>query len=510
MDKEDSTSMQTRLDGLVIPEVRSIFSPAIAGGIQPQLATVARNGAHDGSPCKRFDPNHIHRRQLYSFFCLPGSNLRAWGWGHCVYRKPWAGPFGVWGVVHDQISPEGLKESSSVRHFAGVRGRFDCSSPGRLRVPSHQHKTDAVNKAPKPGRHSPARNAFNGVRGPVRPVSGRVLPGSRRGRAGYAAEEMCLPIFQGAINNTRAKNSQRGGGNRAAVGQRVLPDPGTGRAGQGLRGSLLSKRILGGSFLPGGSSRTPARGARVSNGNSIAHNKNSWGVGWLVFRANGPPGVQVLSNGFAPWELATLQRFSAGRFRKAVSPLSWFAGSFPTRATDGSGARCLFFYPQNKQLRLKRTPVNAGPPTRWKRRAGGCTGGIFGTVSYSLCPRVRVLPGIGLWSVFHARNNFFAHNRQLLESNSNSNQAPRFGSFVRGLEFSAIPDTDRARHSKQMKGIVRGPNMLGPMTPQNRLLVACAFPQNRRDLKRGRSVSVHNRTVLYKESIDTHSGPIRI
>ena len=251
--------------------------------IQPQLATVARNGAHDGSPCTRFDPNHIHRRQRYSFFCLPGSNLRAWGQGHCVYRKPWAGPFGGWGVVHDQISPEGLKESSSVRHFAGVRGRFDCSSPGRLWVPSHQHKTDAVNKAPQCDRHSPSRNAFNGVRGPVRPVSGRVLPGSRPGRAGYAANEMCLPIFAGAINNTRAMNSQRGGGNRAAVGQRVLPNIATGHAGQGLRGSLLAKKILGGSFLPGGSSRIPARGARISNGNSFAHNKILWGVGrWVI------------------------------------------------------------------------------------------------------------------------------------------------------------------------------------------------------------------------------------
>jgi len=274
MNATESLSVQTGRTYLVVQIIRAVFFRKTAGGIQPQLAIAARNGAHDGSPWKRFDPNHIHRRQRYSFFCLPGSNLRAWGQGHCVYRKPWAGPFGVWGVVHDRISPEGLKESSSVRHFAGVRGRFDCSGPGRLRVPSQQLKTVAINKAPKPGRHSPARIAVEGVRGPVCFVSDWVLPGSRPSRAGYAAEEMCLPIFLGAINNTRAMNSQRGGGNRAAIGQRVLPNDATGHAGQGLRLSLLSEKIFGGSFLPVGSSRIPARGARVSNGNSFAHNKN--------------------------------------------------------------------------------------------------------------------------------------------------------------------------------------------------------------------------------------------
>lgn len=255
MNKEDSTSIQTRLAGLVIRKVRPIFSPTTAGGIQPQLAKVARNGAHDGSPCKRFDPNHIHRRQRCSFFCLPGSNLRAWGQGHCVYRKLGAGPFGVWGIVHDQFSPGVLKESMSVRHFAGVRGRFDCLSPGRLRVPSQQHNTDAINKAPKPDRHSPARNAVEGVRGTVCFVSDWVLPGSRPGRAGYAAEEMCLPIFVGAMDNTPAMNSHRGGGNRAAAGKRVLPDSGTGRAGQVLHFSCAQQKSLGG-WLVGRCHRT--------------------------------------------------------------------------------------------------------------------------------------------------------------------------------------------------------------------------------------------------------------
>jgi hypothetical protein len=422
MHTKDSSSNQIRLARLVIRKFWSVFFLNTAGGIQPQLATVARNGAHDGSPCTWFDPNHKHRRQRSSFFCLPGSNLRTWGQGHCVYRKPWAGPFGVWGVVHDRISPEGLKESSSVRHFAGVRGRFDCSSPGRLRVPCQQHNTDAINEAPKPDTHSPALNAVEGVRGPVCLVSGRVLPGSRAGRAGYAAGEMCLPISLGAINNIPAMNSQRGGGNRAAAGQRVLPDTGTGRAGQQRHFSCAQRKFLGGRL-----------------------------VGDLGRRF---PGVQVLSNEFGPAVVITQGIFSAGGFRKTVSPLSWFDGFLPTRSTLGSGGRCLFFFPQNKQLWLKRTPVIVGPLKGWERRPVGHTGGIFGTVSYSLCPRLWVLPLIAFWSVFHARNNFFAHNRQLLESNSNSKQAPAFGSFVGGLECFAIPDHAPRRHSKQTSGNV--------------------------------------------------------
>ena len=370
-----------------------------------------------------YDPNRV----IVSFVCFGLNGLCGVRGGVSVENSS-GGPFRDFIVPCDRISPGVLKESSSVRHIAGVRGRSDCTSPGRLRVPSQQHNTDAINKAPKLDRHSPARNAVEGVRGPVCLVSGRVLPGSRAGRAGYAAGEMCLPIFLGAINNIPAMNSQRGGGNRAAAGQRVLPDTGTGRAGQQRHFSCAQRKFLGGRLV-GDLGR------------------------WF-------PGVQVLSNDFGPAVVVGLQRFSAGRFRKTLLPLSWFDGSFPTRATVGSGGRCLFFYPRNKQFWLKRTPINVGPLKGWERRPVRHTGGIFGTVSSSLCPRLWVLPGVVFWSVFHARNNFFAHNRQLLESNSNSKQAPAFGSFVRGLEFFTIPDSDPGRHSQQTRGYVVSRNVL--------------------------------------------------
>lgn len=184
MQKDCSISIQRLLAGLVTTKARSIFSASTARGIQPQLATVARNGPHDGSPGKWFDPNHRHRRQRFSFFCLPGLNLRTWDQGHCVYRKPRAGPFGVWGVAHDQISPGVLKESSSVRHFAGVRGRVDSVSPEVSLGPFGRSEGGCDSASPKASQTQSGAECVFGVRGSVCLVSGRVLPGSRHGARG--------------------------------------------------------------------------------------------------------------------------------------------------------------------------------------------------------------------------------------------------------------------------------------------------------------------------------------
>jgi len=197
-------------------------------------------------------------------------------------------------------------------------------------------------------------------------------------------------------------------------------------------------------------------------------------------------------------------------------------GSLPTRATVGSGGRCLFFSPQNKQFWLKRTPVNVGPLKQGERLAVGHTGGVFGTVSYfHYAPGFGSFPGCLTVSLPCPEQFFCPRMANCWKATAIPNRPPGLGPWSAGSSFSqfptpTLPDTVSKHAAMWCRGAycienpTGGPKKLGTLAPQNRPLVACAFPQNRPEWKWARPVSVHNRTVLYKESIDTQRGPIRM
>ena len=158
-DAKESGNRQTSGD-----EAKRFRLPFRDRGIQPQLATAARNGANDGSPWTRFDLDHIHRRQRSGFFCLPRSNLRAWGRGRCAcdHCDSVAGPLGANAREAVKQAPTSEKIVRAFTRVVGVGGVLASDGRGGRWVPSRTSGRFAVDKGPGLERDSPARTTRRG------------------------------------------------------------------------------------------------------------------------------------------------------------------------------------------------------------------------------------------------------------------------------------------------------------------------------------------------------------